>query len=267
MGDEERMSNVDLSVERIGTISKNKYGSIMFVEKYNGSDDIWVKFEQGNLVHAAWNDFLKGKVRNVYDKSVYGIGYLGEGSYKTNMTDINGKHKQTPQYKTWHGMMKRCYNEKYLKKFPTYVECIVCEEWLNFQNFAKWYDQNYYTIEGQKMELDKDILMKGNKVYSPETCIFVPKSINYLFIKCNARRGDTPIGMYYNKEINKYTANCSNGQMKTINLGSYNTVEQAFKAYKEFKEKLIKQTAEDYEGKIPSKLYEAMLNYQVGIDD
>jgi hypothetical protein len=252
--------------ERIGSINKNNHGTLMKIVEYNSEKDMVVEFETGNYVHARWAEFRKGKVQNPYDKSVYGVGYLGEGEYKTSITNDDGKHKQTIQYKIWFDMLKRCYSEKYHDKYPTYKDCTVCDEWLNFQKFSEWYDQNYYEIDEEKMELDKDILMKGNKIYSPETCVFVPKKVNYLFIKCDARRGNLPIGVYQHSETKKYVANCSNGK-KTINLGCYITPKEAFIVYKFYKEKVIKQMAEEYKGKIPNNLYEAMLRYEVEITD
>ena len=82
-------------------------------------------------------------------------------------------------------MLGRCYNEYNLKRRPTYKGCEVCDEWLNFQNFAEWFDNNYYTIDNEAVCLDKDILIKGNKTYSPEACVFVPITINSLFTKIN----------------------------------------------------------------------------------
>jgi hypothetical protein len=248
---------------KIGQINKNRFDSVMIVEEYIDSETVVVRFENGNYrVVTNWDQFIKGKVMNVYDKSMYGVGYLGDGKYKTSVN-----YNQTPQFKTWHGMLKRCYKDKYKEKFPTYNECIVCDEWHNFQNFAAWYDQNYYEIENERMELDKDILVKGNKIYSPDTCVFVPKKINYLFLKCDARRGDLPIGVYQHTETKKYVANCSDGNKKTINLGCYTTPEKAFSVYKIYKEKLIKQFAEHYKVKIPNNLYEAMMKYEIDITD
>lgn len=80
-------------------------------------------------------------------------------------------------------MLNRCCSGKLHKRESTYINCKVCDEWLNFQNFSEWFKNNYYEVEGQRMELDKDILNKGNKIYSPNTCIFVPHNINNLFTK------------------------------------------------------------------------------------
>lgn len=158
-------------------------------------------------------------------------------------------------------MLNRCYSGKY----PTYEDCYVCEEWLNYQNFAEWFYQNYYEVDNEIMNLDKDILYKGNKVYSPETCVFVPQRINTLFIKSNKIRGDLPIGV--TSKNNKFMTRCKNGQNEKIYLGTFNTIEEAFKSYKEYKEKLIEQTANEYKEFIPYVLYEAMCNYEVEIND
>ena len=120
------------------------------------------------------------------------------------------------------------------------------------------------------MCLDKDILCKGNKIYSRDTCVFVPQRINSLFTKCDNARGDNPIGVHPTLSGN-YQVCCNNGYGKSICLGTYKTKEEAFRVYKEYKEKVIKETIDSYKGKIPepfySRLREAMYNYEVEIDD
>jgi hypothetical protein len=257
----EKQGRPNLINKRVGVISKNNYGSLMKVIEYNDTHDIWVQFEKGIPVHTQWNNFIIGNVKNPYDKTVYGIGYIGEGKYI-----VSKDKKVTIQYDTWRGMIQRCYHKKFQEKNPTYKGCIVSEEWHNFQNFAKWYDENFYQLEGEEMHLDKDILVKGNKIYSPETCVFVPKRINSLFNKKKASRGDTLIGVFWEDSRKKYMAQCmKNG--KVIKIGRFNNIEDAFNAYKVFKENLIKQIAEYYKNKIPEKLYDAMITYQVEITD
>ena len=120
------------------------------------------------------------------------------------------------------------------------------------------------------MQLDKDILYKGNKIYSRETCIFVPQRINSLFVKCDKSRGKDPIGVS-DLPSGNYEVSCGNGYGKSVYLGSYPTKEEAFQVYKQYKEKVIKEVIDSYEGKIPepfySKLKTAMYNYEVEIDD
>ena len=204
----------------------------------------------------------------------YGIGYIGDGKYKSR--DEN--KKKTKAYNTWSHMLRRCYDPYYLNEHPTYRDCIVCEEWHNFQNFAKWYEENYYECNDEQMQLDKDILIKGNKIYSPNTCILVPKRINSLLTKSDALRGEYPIGVYYRfKKVEQYEyhyleVGCGvieNGKkkhkvLKTLPLDK---PFQAFSIYKQFKEKYIKQIADEYKELIPQKLYEALYKWEVEIND
>lgn len=159
-------------------------------------------------------------------------------------------------------MIKRCYDIK-SKDYYQYggKGCIVCGEWHNFQNFAKWYDDNYYTIEGKNMNLDKDILIKNNKIYSPNSCIIVPDDINKLFTKNNKNRGNLPIGV--TKKGDKYIVNLHSVKYSK----SFDTPEEAFYSYKQIKEKYIKQIADEYKDRIPKKLYDAMYKWEVEITD
>ena len=167
-------------------------------------------------------------------------------------------------------MLQRCYYPKYQERYPTYKGCKVEEYLLDFQHMAKWINENYYEVPGEQMCLDKDILCKGNKIYSRETCIFVPQRINKLFIKRNNDRGNDPIGVYQLPSGN-YRVDCHNGYGKIIYLGVYSTKEEGFQVYKEYKENLIKEVIDSYEGVIPepfySRLKTAMYNYEVEIDD
>lgn len=240
---------------RVGEVSENRYGNTMKIIKYGGCDNVEVAFKDGYITNTHYRSFKKGSVFNPFDKTNYNVGYMGIGKY-------NSTYKS---YYVWKDMFKRCYDSKYLVKFNTYIGCSVCEEWHNFQNFAEWHEENYYTIGNEKMQLDKDILFKGNKIYSPETCVYVPEKINYLFVKSNKRRGDYPIGVYLHSDGDKFVAQCDDG--KAIYLGRYDTPEEAFDVYKSFKENLVKQIADKYYGSIPEKLYRAMYNYVVEITD
>lgn len=254
-------------IDRTGEENINNFGSKMVIVEYRMNRDIDVYFPEYNWIakNVIYQNFKKGEIKCPYEPSVYGVGYIGEGKYKCKE---NGK--TTRVYKTWHGILERCYDNKCHEKHPTYIDCKVSEEWHNFQNFAKWYEENYYEIEGQKMHLDKDILVKGNKIYSPETCIFVPQTINLLFTKRQNYRGKSVIGT---SPVNgKYLVKChlinlKTGKSKQKNLGYYNTQEKAFEVYKYYKEKNIKQVADYYREQIPEILYNILYNYEVEIDD
>lgn len=254
-------------IDRTGEENVNNFGSKMIISKYNNARDIDVYFPEYDytISHVQYGDFKKGNLKCSYERRIYGVGYMGMGEYSSCE---NGE--LTRQYKIWCGMLMRCYDPKYLEKYPSYNACEVCESWHNFQNFAHWYENNYYQIPGDIMCLDKDILFKGNKVYSRETCIFVPNRINTLFVKCNKSRGGLPIGVYYHKQNGKYISQCNFGDGQK-NLGSFDNPEKAFQVYKEYKEKYIKEVIDSYEGIIPephySKLKNAIYNYKVEIND
>ena len=130
--------------------------------------------------------------------------------------------------------------------------------------------QEYNWAENEKLNLDKDILCKDNKVYSLENCVLVPDWVNSLFVKRDAKRGDCPIGVSYNKQAKKYQAYC-HIDGKNTRIGYYSTVEEAFYAYKQAKEQEIKRIANNCVSKgyitKDSRLYNAMINYQVEIAD
>lgn len=233
----------------------------MEIIEYTNGHDIMVKFECGSTVKTTYQHFKTGKVKNIFDKRVCGVGYLGGEKYR-KMT--NGNYM--PQYEVWRSMLRRCYDEENLKRQPTYTDCTVDESWHNYQKFGEWYDKCFYAI-GETMQLDKDILKKNNKVYGPEFCVFAPRTINNLINKNQGMRGQWPIGVHFNKSNKKFQATCSLGTGKQKTLGYYNTPEEAFYAYKAYKENLIKETTEKYKGKIPEKLYNALQSYVVEIDD
>ena len=194
-------------------------------------------------------------------KLVYGVGV---NDYKGN---TKNNHVHIPSYHTWVQMLKRCYSKDFLDRQPTYRGCSVCEEWLSFSNFKKWFDDNY--IEGYS--LDKDILFKHNKLYSPKTCCFVPNEINVLLCKSDSQRVEMPIGVYERKMVHgyKYVAYVNNSIKKHFHLGTFDTKEEAFVAYKFAKEAHVKKMAALYfkDGKITEKVYNALMNYKVEITD
>ena len=253
--------------DRTGEENINSFGSKMIIKEYRKYSDIDVYFPEYNWTfkHATYQSFKNGNIKCPYETRLFGVGYLGEGKYKIS---INGKF--TDEYNIWYHMVTRCYDPKYHEKRSTYKDCKVEDYLLNFQHMATWIDENYYEVPGEKMCLDKDILYKGNKVYSRETCIFVPQRINSLFTKSDNSRGKNPIGVS-DLPSGNYRVDCNNGYGKNIYLGTYKTKEEAFQVYKKYKEKVIKETIDSYKGKIPepfySRLKEAMYNYEVEIDD
>lgn len=254
-----------VKTERVGEVSYNSMGSKMEIIRYGGASDITVRFENGYTVNNSYDSFKRGEISNPYDITESGIGYHGEGKYKTK---INYKH--TEQYSVWKAILQRCYDEEHRARCPSYLGCTISPEWYNFQVFAKWYDDNIYYVDGSRMNLDKDILFKHNKIYSPLTCVFAPSRINTLFTKREASRGLYPIGTYLSHRKGRkdeFKAMCRDGSTKRVDLGGFPTPELAFSAYKVYKEALIKTIANLYKLLIPNNLYLAMINYKVEITD
>lgn len=168
-------------------------------------------------------------------------------------------------YNMWHKVIERSFSVKLKEKHRTYKDCNVCEEWIYFSNFEKWFNEHKNEYH-DGYHIDKDILVKGNKVYSPETCCFVPNRINTLFTKANSLRGDLPIGV--EKHGDKYKV-LFHKYDKSMYLGLYHNKIDAFNAYKKAKEDYIKEVANEYfsKGLIAEKVYNAMMNYEVEITD
>jgi len=247
----------------IGQKNYNNQNCLMTIINIINRKNIDVKFDDGTVItNKYYKSFLTGEIKNPNHPSVYGVGFIGIGEHnhisKCGMQII---------YQFWIRMLERCYNQNYKNKTPTYNECTVCKEWHNFQTFAKWVDKNYYAIKNTKMQLDKDILIKGNKIYSPETCCFVPQEINNLFLKRKNDRGSCVIGVWLEKSTGKYISSVSIRNNKRKFLGRFSNEIDAFYAYKNEKEKYIKNIAELYKNKIPVKLYNALYEYEVNIDD
>lgn len=241
-----------------GDVNYNSQGLKMTVIAYRGVRSIDVMFEDGYIIkNCCYSNFKAGTLNSYYYPTVFGVGYLGDISK-------NEKVRELDSYKSWVQMIKRCYGKDVE---PVYMDCKVCDEWLCYSNYKVWFDENYYTVDSIKMNLDKDILIKGNKIYSSGTCIFTPQNINKLFTKSDRTRGELPIGVYRVSGYGNKYASHHNSCGKLVNLGTFDTVEEAFDAYKEAKEKEIKRVADEFKGRIPQKLYDAMYNYQVEITD
>ena len=256
-------------INRVGEINKTKEslgGYTIIIIEDNENNNLIIEFQDEYKYRkkCAYKEFKNGSIKNPYHPSVYNMGYMGVGEYKSK---INGK--QTKEYEIWRQMLRRCYDYKFQEKQPTYKGCYVCEEWLNFQNFAEWYYNNLYNCNGEKLQLDKDIFIKNNKEYSPETCLLVPRRINELFNKSKSnKKSDLPIGVFDNPNGSGigYMASCRTLE-KSVYLGLYDTIEKAFEVYKNFKENYIKQVADEYYKIIPRELWKAMWEYEIEIDD
>lgn len=236
----------------------NNYGDVVVLE-YINRENVRLKFMDTGNERCAWmNDIKKGNIKDMDAPSVYGVGIVSK-----SMKEYTIKYQK--ESKLWGGMLERCYSGTSLAVRKTYKGCAVSDCWKYFSNFKDWCDTQKYLHE-EGFSLDKDILVKGNKVYSPETCCIVPHEINSLFTKTNSKRGDTPIGVHLRKKTNTYIAYL-NKCGKRVNLGTFKTSTEAFQAYKHEKEKYIKEVADKYKEVIDPKVHGAMYAWTVDIDD
>ena len=228
-------------------------GTYMEIIECFKSKNITVIFDDGTIVYKKqYDNFLLGAISNPLSKTVYGIGYLGFGSYKSTSN----------AYYRWRKIFERCYDKNFLNKNTSYLGCSVHPDWHNFQNFAEWYCKN--NIKG--WQIDKDILFKGNKIYGQDTCCFVPMQINNLFTKSNSIRGKYYIGVSYIEKTNKYYSSIKINSKK-IDLGRYDSNEEAYEVYKKNKEAHIKVKANEFKPLLKKEVYNALIEYKVEITD
>lgn len=191
-----------------------------------------------------------GSVKNPYLPKVYGVGYIGEGRYLAK-----DNRNSTSAYAAWHGLMQRCYDLKMQTKSPTYKGCTVHPKWHNFQVFAEWfYSQKHYK---SGFEVDKDLLVDGNKVYSPNNCCVVPKELNVLFSKSLALKGIAPTGVNYQSRIDRFQARISiNGER--VYLGVFKCPYEAEAVYKKAKQDYVRTKIEEWRGKVEDSVITAL---------
>lgn len=247
-----------------GTTIISKQGYEVRLNKYNDVSNCELEFLNVKFpykINIEIRSFKNKTVRYPYHPSKYGVGYIGIGKF------IGGSYsKENIIYDYWDGILRRCYSERIKKLRNSYSDCLVDEYWHNLQNFGEWFEKNYNPKYMKSWCLDKDILVKGNRIYSPETCCFVPNEINVIFTNGYIRRGEYPKGVSYKPKINKYIAQYQKDGVVT-HIGTFKTVDEAFQAYKEVKEKYIKEKADKWKDQIDPRVYEAMYNYQVEITD
>ena len=243
-----------------GDVFKTKSYGDLIVTKYVNSKAVCVKFVvTGYETTTKASNVIAGSVKDRLLPTVYGIGITGD-----IQVNVNGQYLK--EYKIWKRVLCRCYSVGYQKVQPTYIDCSVSENFRYLEYFKEWCNNqigfNSVDEKGKPFALDKDILVKGNRVYNEDVCVFVPQEVNLLFTKRGKSRGDYPIGVSFHKSRGMLTATLNNKY-----LGYFNTAEQAFQVYKTAKEAYIKEVANKWKGKIDPKVYEALINYEVHIDD
>lgn len=249
----------------VGTIHGTNCGidvQIVQTEGLGSSSAIKIKWldEFGYEMVITKRRLYSRKLQNPYLRAFQGVGYIGVGEYPTSVNGLT-----TKEFSTWGSLFNRSYSEKYISKKPTYSACSVDDRWHNFQNFAAWtVNQVGWGLED--WQIDKDLLLKGNKVYGPDTCVMLPRKLNMLTVLRSSARGTTPIGVFINPTPSMYT-----GQFKDLSGRKYSKnfpqVEDAFHFYKTGKEVVLKEAAELYKELIDPKAYQALLAWEVSIED
>ena len=245
----------------VGKICKSKSSGDFKILKYNNNRNVEVQFlKTGYEATVHLVQVKSGEVKDKYLPSVYGVGVLGN-KYPS---EINGV--KTKEYTLWCNMLKRCYSDTIKKKQPTYEGCEVSENFKYYEYFHEWCNKQIgFAADG--FELDKDLLTKGNKVYSESICIFIPSEINLLLVKCEASRGEHLIGVYWCNTKKAFVAQVKKNKGRSEKLGYFNTELEAFNAYKQAKEAFIKEQANNWKSQIDERAYEALMNYTVEITD
>lgn len=241
-----------MSKVKVGDTYTLKQGGTATVIEYQHSDRVLIKHnDKHGHTHLVQAGHLKrGNIKNPYHPSVYGIGYIGDGAYL-----VSKDRKHLVAYKKWQSMIERCYSERYQLKKPSYVGCTVSNDWLNYQNFAEWFYSDPHHDRGY--ELDKDVLLVGNKVYSGKTCALVPSDINN-FAKGYAKENNLPIGVGYRN--GSYSARIYKGG-KSEWVGSYSELNEAAKAYTSARNYHARQLAEHWKNKVSYAVYRALSNW------
>ena len=245
----------------VGNVFRSLNSGDFKILKYNDTTNVEIQFLKTGFETSARLDHVKsGKIKDRYMPSVYGVGIVGN-KYPIKVNDV-----QTKEYGLWKSMLRRCYSDNFKKKNPTYKDCEVSDKFKSYEYFYEWCNKQIgFGVDG--FEIDKDLLIKGNKDYSESTCVFIPQEINTLLIKCTASRGKHTIGVCWNKTKKSFVAHVGKSKGKQEHLGYFKTEIEAFNAYKEAKEAFVKEQANKWKDKIDERAYDSLMNYTVNIDD
>ena len=249
----------------VGRVYKSKSSGDFKILKYNDKTNVEMQFLKTGFETVARLDHIKsGEIKDPYSPSVFDVGIVGTKYPAT----VNGRI--TKEYNRWHSMLERCYSDTFKKKHPTYEGCEVSDNFKSYEYFYEWCQKQIgFNNEGNgnPFQLDKDLLIKGNKVYSETTCVFLPQEINKILTKRTTSRGEHLIGVCWSNTNKAFMAQVSKNKGKREHLGFFNTELEAFNTYKQAKEEFIKEQAEKWKGKIDERAYEALINYTVEITD
>lgn len=232
-----------MTPHRVGHRCTTKQGYEIVVVDYEGYEKVIVNFVGTNIhVVTRWKRVEECAVENPYHKSFYGVGFIGEGKYSSSENN-----KITKAIVSWSDMLKRCYSEAFLREYPTYLGCKVEESWHNFQNFAKWHVENFIT----GWQLDKDLLSGEEKIYSENTCCYLPQQINLAL----ARLSTSGLGVSCDprNKVPTYTA-----RFKNKSLGTYKTEVEARNVYNKYSQEKFEDLIAHYKDVLKPEILEKL---------
>ena len=245
----------------VGNVFKSLNSGDFKVLKYNDGRNVEIQFlKTGFETVARLNHIRSGEVKDRYLASVHGVGIVG-AKYPISEGGV-----QTKEYILWTHMLQRCYSDNSKKKNPTYEGCEVSNKFKSYEYFYEWCNRQI-GFSNQGWHLDKDLLIKGNKVYSEDSCVFLPQEINKVLVKRENMRGKYLIGVCWHKKGKAFMAKISRNKGQPEYLGLFNTEIEAFNAYKHAKEYFVKEQANKWKSQIDERAYEALMKYEVNIDD
>ena len=246
---------------KVGDVYESKqFGSFEVVE-YIDKLNILVKFyNTGFITKSTSHSIRSGGVKDYFAPSVFDVGVRGD---KYKITKGKGTLKLL-EYDTWYDMLRRCYGDRY--KNSSYEGCTASDNFKYYTFFYEWCNKQV-GFGNKGWHLDKDLLVKGNKIYSEDTCVFLPAEINSVLTKTDKLRGKYPIGVHWcnSKKVFVSQINRNKGQQEW--LGQFDNPNDAFNAYKDAKENYLKELANKWKGKIDERAYNALMNYKVEITD
>lgn len=243
--------------DRTGHKNISNEGYEMEIISYRSSSDMTIRFnDERNTIKSqvAYKEFKNGSVKNPFHKRILGRGYFGEGEYTAR---VDGK--MTKCYNNWFNMFNRCYGEK---TTVAYSKVEVDEKWNNYQVFARWFYQNYDLNTMKDWDLDKDLLSGNNKIYSEQTCVFLPKELNGLLTTNISSSTGYPKGVYpkdgkFESAIQKHG--------KQVYLGFFNTPQEAHEVYMKAKKEYLTEVSDKWRGILSDRVCDAIENYDIAL--
>lgn len=241
---------------KVGDTFLTKRCGICTVIEYVSYVEVYVKFEDGNIVKTRVQSLGKGHCRNLNSKLVLGVG----------INDMLGAEKTKEfikQRQMWFGILQRCFSIKLLERRPTYKNCKVSESWLWLSNFIKDIKsiENYEKSLNEGWQLDKDLLSNEGKLYSKDTCCFIPRSLNLVLSSYPKKLNGLPKGVKLSKGGRYFAILQKEGNQ--IFLGSYDSVEEASRVYNIAKKEHLLNIADSIKGIVPENVYKALVNFNL----